>query len=188
MKSAGATTGRLRNAVRRRNASRWSGGRPWAKASVSGCAERIDRRHLQVEFTANDALPPGWELEVRVTFPHGLINVPTPNWRQGTTWRQVAIEHAAPWVFAPGFYRSLAVAGILLAVFLWFWARHRRKWDPHRRGAATRPPSDLPAPVISILKPLPATPRTMLAMLVEMCQQGRLQIEGVNAPWRSETT
>jgi hypothetical protein len=35
------------------------------------------------EFVANQPIPPQQELEVQVTFPSAILNIPQPNWQQG---------------------------------------------------------------------------------------------------------
>ena len=50
--------------------------------SFGGSADtrKIDDR--TVEFTLQDVLPPGQELEVRVAFPHGILAVAVPQWQK----------------------------------------------------------------------------------------------------------
>ena len=46
----------------------------------SAGSRQVDPR--TVVFRTSGPLPPGKELEVQVTFPHGLLDVPTPEWQQ----------------------------------------------------------------------------------------------------------
>ena len=142
----------------------------WAAA-----ARQVDPRTVQ--FVLSGALPPGRELEVQVTFPHGLLNVPTPNRQRG------AGLVAERWNAVRWISRGLGIVLILLTVFLLRrLLRPKREGSPRPNTVVTRPPSDLPAPAVSMLESREASPRTMLAMLVEMGQQGRLQIESEDVP------
>ena len=47
---------------------------------VPADARQVDEQ--TVEFVSRGALSPGKELEVQVTFPHGVLEVPAPEWRQ----------------------------------------------------------------------------------------------------------
>ena len=118
-----------------------------------------------VEFTLDSPLPPGQELEVRVTFPHGLLNVATPQRREGNS--------IAAWLFG-----GLSLLFVLLLFF--FRRRWRRAWPspryPKLTGPVTTPPSDLPAAVVSVLETRRVTDRTLLTIVVEMCQKGALQM------------
>ncbi len=134
-------------------------------------ARQIDDRTVQ--FTTRESLPPGRELEVRVAFPDGLLDMPAPAGQQ----QEARAEASGPivaWTL-----RGLGIVGLLLAVFLW---RRNRAWPrikyPQIRGPVSRPPSDLPAPAVSVLESRRVSARTVLAMIVEMCQQGTLQIAG----------
>ena len=134
-------------------------------------ARQIDDRTVQ--FTTRESLPPGRELEVQVAFPDGLLDIPAPAGQQ----QEARAEASGPivaWTL-----RGLGIVGLLLAVFLW---RRNRAWPrikyPQIRGPVSRPPSDLPAPAVSVLESRRVSARTVLAMIVEMCQQGTLQIAG----------
>ena len=65
----------------------------------------------------------------------------------------------------------------LLALALW---RSFRAWPrvsyPELAGPVTQPPSDLSAAAVSVLESREVTPRTLLAIMVEMCRKGALQI------------
>ena len=138
-----------------------------AKAS----SRRLDRR--SIEFTLDDPLPPRRGLEVQVAFPHGLLNVPTPRWQ---------LEGEADSEPAWGYGGVCLILVLLLAAYLW---DSNRTWPkvryPTPAGPVTMPPNDLPAPVVSVLESHQITNQTFLAMLVEMCQQGRLRIAGSSA-------
>jgi hypothetical protein len=54
--------------------------RSFKSFGVPADARRIDTR--TVGFVSRGALPPGQELEVRISFPHGILNVPVPQWQQ----------------------------------------------------------------------------------------------------------
>ena len=125
-----------------------------------------------VVFTTDGVLRPGRELEVQVAFPHGLLNVPAPAWQQKAE-RAGQTRHIVAWAF-----RGLGAVGMLLVVFL---SLKRLTWPsvqyPKYEGVI-EPPSDLPAPAVSVLESRKVTPRTILAMIVEMCQKGALQVVG----------
>jgi hypothetical protein len=82
-----------------------------------------DSRQLDAqtaEFVSRGPLSPGKALEVQVTFPHGILDVPVPAWQQsaaqGTVvWRNMAVVFSVPMLVL------FVVVGLaILAIILFF--------------------------------------------------------------------
>ena len=65
-----------------------------------------------------------------------------------------------------------------LGVFGWwrYYRRHNRINYPRRRGGVTQLPGDMPAPVISVLKNREVSERTLLTIVLDMCNKGTLKL------------
>ena len=65
-----------------------------------------------------------------------------------------------------------------LCVFGWcrYYGRHNRINYPRRRGRVTQLPRDVPAPVILVLKNREVTARTLLTIVLDMCNKGTLEL------------
>ena len=138
----------------------------------SAGSRQVDPR--TVVFRTSGPLPPGKELEVQVTFPHGLLDVPTPEWQQRHFW-----EREVFWAWAGRVMFIVLVFLLALALSRSFRAWPRVSY-PELAGPVTQPPSDLSAAAVSVLESREVTPRTLLAIMVEMCRKGVLQIAVVD--------
>ena len=73
-------------------------------------------------------------------------------------------------------------AGVALLLVLRLWLKYR-SWQeikyPGSLEPVTRQPSELLAAAISVLEERQVNDRTLLAAIIEMCQRGTLQIDGV---------
>ena len=127
--------------------------------------DQIDGR--TVEFTSRAAVPPNDELEVRVTFTHGVLDIAVPAWQQDNQ-RWVDLANLAWPLLVVGI-----VAAIALVIGTWKWRRPRIRRD----GGITAPPSGLPAPAVSLLDSDEVSGETFASMLVEMFQKGVLKFD-----------
>ncbi len=138
----------------------------------------IDPRTVTADFNFSDDPQ---EITVQGAFPHGLLDVPTPYWQQ--SWvqrrtrdflRQTPSEHVA-WIL-----RFLWVI-VPLALLPVIRRKINRSWPmfeyPNIAGRVTGPPSDLPAPAVSLLvESGKVSDRTLLTLLVDMANKGILEV------------
>ena len=87
------------------------------------------------------------------------------DWKQLTVWG----------------FRTIGVGvGLLLSLVLWLKYRSWKEIKyPGSLEPGTRQPSELSAAAVSVLEDGMVSDRTLLAAIVEMCQRGTLQFEGV---------
>ena len=87
------------------------------------------------------------------------------DWKQLTAWG----------------FRTIGVGvGLLLMLSLWLKYRPPKGIKyPGSMGTVTRQPSELSAAAVSVLEEREVTDRTLLATIIEMCQRGTLQIDGI---------
>jgi hypothetical protein len=139
---------------------------------VAAVKRTVDGR--TIEFTTG-RIPEGKELEVQVIFQHGLLDIPAPVWQQGVTQRaeqsREALGNVASRLIAP-----MLGAFLLVALALW----KTRKWSfyyPSVSHEVDAPPSDLPAPAVSLLESRKVSAHTIISTVVEMCQRGTFTVE-----------
>ena len=131
-----------------------------------------------VVFTAQEVVDPGQEFEVRVQFPHGIVEGTKPDWQAG-------YDRQAEW---DENYKSLANLGLgalggliliggPLALLLFWYLRGR---DPQVSLPAeylTEPPTNNPPGVVGTLVDEKADMQDIIATLVDLARRGYLTIE-----------
>ncbi len=118
-------------------------------------------------------------LTVQGTFPHGLLDVPTPDWQQ-PEWRRETKE-LFDWRQSPFRLSLVLLALILVALLPVIRRKINRSWPPVEyptiESPVTEPPSDLPAPAASLLvNSGEVSDRTLLTLLVDMANKGILEV------------
>jgi uncharacterized membrane protein YgcG len=126
-----------------------------------------------VVFTARD-IPPDQELEVRVQFPHGVIEAEPPAW-------QAAFDRRQTWgpimtVIFGGLGLILLIGGPVLVYILWY-TRGRDVQTPLVAEYISEPPSDLPAGVVGTLVDEQADMKDIIASLLDLAERGAIRIE-----------
>ncbi|MCX8067761.1 MAG: DUF2207 domain-containing protein [Anaerolineae bacterium] len=136
----------------------------FAEATVSGIGTNT------VVFEAQEVLDPGQEMEVRVQFPHGIV--------QGSPAAWQLAEDAKPLMnLGFGLLGGLfTVGGPLLVLLLWY-LRGRDPVVKLPTDYLTEPPSDAPPGVAGALVDEKADLQDILATLVDLARRGYLQIE-----------
>ncbi len=135
-----------------------------------------------VIFTANN-IAGGEELEVRVQFPHGVVQAQPPAWQAADDAQRAAVEKWGP-VFDLGFLALgiLLFFGGPLAVYLLWYTRGRDAPAGAVSDYISEPPSDLRPGVVGTLIDEKADMEDILATLVDLAQRGAIHIEEVNNP------
>ena len=139
-----------------------------------------------VEFIPRESLPASRSLSVQVAFLHGLVDGPAPNWQKASwVFKKTRLTRWFPTVNWSG-ATDLIYSGLRFSVFglipLLFVAQflNKRRWpQPHYPSASeglTQLPSDLPAPVVSVIDTRDFSPQTHLSILVDLLQKGNLTI------------
>ncbi|MGD8998748.1 MAG: DUF2207 domain-containing protein, partial [Anaerolineae bacterium] len=141
-------------------------------ASISG------ERTSTVVFEAQETIDPGQEFEVRVQFPHGIVQGAKPNW-------QAAYDRQADWEenyqdlanLGLGALGALFLVGGPLSLLLLWYLRGR---DPEVSLPAEylpQPPSDDPPGIAGTLVDEKADMQDIIATLVDLARRGYLTIE-----------
>ena len=144
-----------------------------------------------VEFIPRESLPASRSLSVQVAFLHGLVDGPAPNWQKASwVFKKTRLTRRFPTVNWSGatdlIYSGLrfSVFGLILLLFAVSRIRKHRwpqdKFPPSPEGL-TEFPSDLPAPVVSVMGTREVGPLTYLSILVDLLQKGNLTMAGRSA-------
>ena len=123
-----------------------------------------------ITYTLLEPLVPGQAFEVRVQFPHGLLDIPTPSWQQR---QQSADVYGLIGLILSGL---LFIGGPLSVLALWY-ARGR---DPETGLIVPEylpePPSNLRPAVVGTLVDEKADMRDIISTLVDLAQRGYISI------------
>jgi uncharacterized membrane protein YgcG len=127
----------------------------------------------QVVFTAQD-IPPDQELEVRVQFPHGVVQGSPPDW-------QAADDQRRQWgpvigVLFGGLGSVILLAGPLAVYLLWY-KRGRDLPVGVVPEYISEPPDDLPAPIAGALVDEKADLQDIISTITDLARRGVLRME-----------
>ncbi len=133
-------------------------------------------------FTAGD-IPAQQEFEVRVKFPHGVVQAQVPAW-QSADDRQRAMKNTYGPVFDLGFlFLGLALFfGGPLAVYALWYTKGRDAPAGIVADTLSEPPSDLTPGLAGTLIDEKADMEDILATLIDLARRGALHIEEKNNP------
>jgi len=132
-----------------------------------------------VAFKARETLDSGQELEVRVQFPHGIVQGTKPGW-------QAAYDRRAEWDESPqkalvdlglGMTGALSLIGGPLFLLLLWYVRGRDPQVVLPAAYLPEPPSDDPPGVAGTLVDEKADMQDIIATLVDLARRGYLVIE-----------
>ena len=129
-------------------------------------------------FTAQETVDSGQELEVRVQFPHGIVQGATPEWQEDLDRKAEWEENTKPLVdLGLGLLGALLlIGGPLVLVLLWYL----RGRDPQVSLPAdylTEPPSGDRPGMAGTLVDEKADMEDIIATLVDLARRGYLTIE-----------
>ncbi|MGQ9787664.1 MAG: DUF2207 family protein, partial [Anaerolineae bacterium] len=133
---------------------------------------RFDERG-QVIFEAQN-IPADQELEVRVQFPHGVVQGSPPSWQAAFDRRQT---------LGPIFSLVFGVLGIVILIggpvslYLLWYTRGRDKPVGLVAEQLSDPPSDLPAAVAGTLIDERADVKDIIAGILDLARRGALRME-----------
>ena len=134
---------------------------PWKRAA-SSFFQKTRLNRLFPDADRVHAGEPSWVFQMT-----GLVDrFPDADWTRATDWLYWALR--------------FSVFGLVVLLFLACRIRKSR-WpaaDFPSVGTVTRLPSDLPAPVVSVLGSRKVNPQTYLSILVDMLQKGNLTMTG----------
>jgi uncharacterized membrane protein YgcG len=142
-------------------------------ASYGAPAEISYTDRGQVVFTAQN-IPSDQELEVRVQFPHGVVQGTPPSW-------QAADDQRRQWGPVVGvILGALGLVTLLggpIAVYLLWYKRGRDLPTGVIPEYITEPPSDLPAGVVGALIDEKADLKDIIASITDLGHRGALRLE-----------
>lgn len=126
-----------------------------------------------VVFTA-DNIPAGEELEVRVQFPHDVVEGSVPAWQAADDRRRQLGPIVGLLSGALGL--ALLFGGPIVVYWLWY-TRGRDTDAPLAPEYVTEPPSDLPAGVVGTLIDEHADMKDIIASILDLAERGALRME-----------
>ncbi len=143
-----------------------------AEAAITG------RGSSTVVFTAQETLDPGQEFEVRVQFPHGIVQGSPPSWQAAYDRKAEWEEHYKPWAdLGLGLIGALLLVGGPASLLLLWYLRGRDPRIALPASYLTEPPSDDPPAVAGTLVDEKADMQDIIATLVDLARRGYLTIE-----------
>ncbi|RME49579.1 MAG: DUF2207 domain-containing protein, partial [Chloroflexi bacterium] len=162
----------------------------WEAYGVNAQADIVDPR--TVVFTAQEVVGPGQSFDVRVQFPHGVVESPPPAWQQEFDAR-AAEEGQGPSGTTTDTYQVLlnllaGFIGVFIAVvgtvglFLLWYTRGRDAPVPMVAEYLPQPPSDLPPGVVGTLLDETADMEDIIATLVDLARRGVISMQEVQEP------
>ena len=151
-------------------------------ASYGARAESSILDPQTVVFTAND-IGSGSELEVRVQFPHGLVQAAPPSWQAAADRQAAYDEQVRPLVdLGVGVISLLLlIAGVLGVILLWY--THGRDQQVGLAAEYTaEPPSNLQPGLAGVLVDEKVDMRDIIATIVDLARRGVIEMREVEEP------
>lgn len=129
-----------------------------------------------VWFTAGEVAP-GQELEVRVQFPHGLVQASAPAWQAEADRIAEYNERTRPAInlLVAAFGLFVLVLGCLGILALWYM-KGRERPVGEVAEYLTEPPTDLPPALAGILLRERPDVRDIVATIVDLARRGVLEV------------
>ncbi|MEZ4514996.1 MAG: DUF2207 domain-containing protein [Chloroflexota bacterium] len=112
----------------------------------------------------------GDSFDVRVQFPHGLLNIPKPAWQS----REERSDVAGTFILAIGVF--LAVTGPLGVLVMWYARGRDPQVDLIVPEYLSEPPDDLPPAVIGTLVDEQADMSDIMSILLDLARRGYVTI------------
>jgi uncharacterized membrane protein YgcG len=126
-----------------------------------------------VVFVARE-IPPGEELEVRVQFPHGVVEGQPPDWQAADDLRRQF--GPAVGVLAGALGLVLLVGGPVAIYLLWY-TRGRDTEAVLAPEYLSEPPADLPAAIVGTLVDEHADMKDIIASILDLADRGAIRME-----------
>jgi uncharacterized membrane protein YgcG len=128
-------------------------------------------------------LPAGTGLEVRVQFPHGLVQAARPAWQEADDRQRAYDENVRPLatLLTLVFSGLVFVAGAL-AILLWWYLRGRDRPVGLVAEYYSEPPSDLAPGLAGVLVDQKADMPDIIATIVDLARRGIVEMEEVHLP------
>ena len=147
------------------------------KVATYGVPAEYDIVDAQTVEFATGTVPAGQELEVRIQFPHGVVQATRPSWQDAFDRQRAYDENVRPAVTLATVVLSLLVLiGGVLGVFLLWYLRGRERPVGLVAEYLTEPPADLPPGLAGVLLDEKADMRDIVATLVDLARRGIIQI------------
>ena len=140
-------------------------------APITGNPSYTDRG--AVVFNAEN-IAAGQELEVRVQFPHGVVQADAPSWQAADdlvrTWGPVV-------GVGSGVLGLILLIGGPMGVYMLWYSRGRDKSSGVVPEYLSEPPSDLPAGIVGTLIDEHADVKDIIASMIDLAERGVLRME-----------
>jgi uncharacterized membrane protein YgcG len=143
-----------------------------AEGTLNGDARFVDTRvsdnGRSIAYTLLNGMNTGDVFEVRVQFPHGILNITTPNWQ--TSQQREDVVNLIAIVIA----LLLVVIGPLGVLALWYLRGRDPELTVIIPEYLSTPPSDLPPAVVGTIIDEKADMRDIISTLVDLANRGYL--------------
>jgi hypothetical protein len=126
-----------------------------------------------VRFTATD-IPKGQELEVRVQFPHGVLQASPPAWQSADDLRR---EWGPVVTLLFGALGLMLLVGSPIVVYWLWYVRGRDEDSWSSAGIHHRAPDTLPAGVVGTLVDEHADVKDIVATIFDLAERGAIRME-----------
>ena len=124
-----------------------------------------------ITYQLRQPLPPGDALEVRVQFPHGLLDIPVPNWQKAQQRQDVfSLMGLVLGLF-------LIVTGPLFVLALWYSKGRDPQTGVVVPEYVSEPPSALPPGIVGTLIDEKADMRDVVSTIIDLARRGYLTIQ-----------
>ncbi|MCA9930822.1 MAG: DUF2207 domain-containing protein [Anaerolineales bacterium] len=131
---------------------------------------KVSENGRSITYVLTESMTTGDLFEVRVQFPHGILNIPVPGWQQQ---QQRADVYNLAFV---AIALLLTIAGPLGVLILWYTKGRDPQLTVVVPDYLTEPPSNLPPAIAGTLIDEKADMRDIISTLVDLAHRGHLTI------------
>ena len=142
----------------------------YANGDDSIVATQVSENGRIITYQLTQPLPADQAFEVRVQFPHGLLNIPVPGW-QAQMQQTDTIN-----LIAYSLSFLCLIAGLLFVVFLWYSLGRDPETGFIVPEYVTSPPGNLRPAVVGTLVDERADMRDIVSIIIDLAQRGYLII------------
>ena len=137
---------------------------------------------VTVVFNARD-IPPGRPLEVRVQFPHGVVQAQPPAWQAADDSARAIQDVAGPVATAAALCLGLLIPVLgLLGIYLLWYTRGRDQPARLPVSYLAEPPSDLRPGVVGTLVDEFSDMKDTVATIVDLARRGVIRMTEIEKP------
>ncbi|MFQ5856014.1 MAG: DUF2207 domain-containing protein [Anaerolineae bacterium] len=162
----------------------------WESYGITSQTDVLDPR--TIVFTAQETIRPGRQFEIRVQFPHGVVEAPPPAWQRDYDARvaeqpievppgvEVATDPTRQVIdLLAGFIGLFITAIGTVGLFVLWYTRGRDAPVPLVTDYLPQPPSSLPPGVVGTLLDETADMQDIIASIVDLARRGVITMQEI---------